>query len=269
MSSYDNGEAARAEMFCGLTEKLFRAKFGSDAFRFIAVADAAVAAIALLEFDEGLEEPGAIEIRPQGIGDENLRVGNLPEQEVADAHFAAGADEQIGVGEAGSVEVLFELGLGELFRGAGGALFGEDAVGGVHNFGAAAVVERDAQHYTRVFGGGFGGFASVALHRRRQFVGAAQKTHADVVFLDERHLLADVFTEQLHEKLDFGFGAAPVFHGEGVKSQRFNLHTGAGFDGAARGFRAFAVAGDAGEMAALGPAAVAVHDHGYVARQPG
>ena len=43
----------------------------------------------------------------------------------------------------------------------------------------------------------------------------------------------------------------------------------AGFDGHARGLRAGAMSGDAGEMAFLGPAAIAVHDNGDVAREAG
>ena len=44
------------------------------------------------------------EVRPQRVGDPDLGVGDLPEQEVADAHLAAGADQQIGIGLAGGVE---------------------------------------------------------------------------------------------------------------------------------------------------------------------
>ena len=47
------------------------------------------------------------------------------------------------------------------------------------------------------------------------------------------------------------------------------LQTRAGFDGGAGGLGAGAVAGDAREMALFGPAAVAVHDDGDVARQAG
>ena len=113
-----------------------------------------------------------------------------------------------------------------------------------------------------------GGFVDVFLYCERKFVDAAQETHADVVALDERHFLADVFAEELHQKIGFDFGAAPVFYGEGVEGERFDVEAGAGFDDDARGFGAVAVAGDARQVAALGPAAVAVHDDGDVLRQP-
>src|SRR5206468_8129546 len=41
------------------------------------------------------DELGFAEIRPKGRCHEKLRVGNLPEQEVRDAHFAAGTNQQV------------------------------------------------------------------------------------------------------------------------------------------------------------------------------
>ena len=48
------------------------------------------------------------------------------------------------------------------------------------------------------------------------------------------------------------------------KREAWEFQAGAGFDDFAGGFYSGAVAGYAGEMAALGPAAVAVHDYGQV-----
>ena len=59
--------------------------------------DGAIAAFAFLVIEEGFEEAGAIEIGPQGFRDQDFGVGNLPEKEIADAHFAAGANEEIGI----------------------------------------------------------------------------------------------------------------------------------------------------------------------------
>src|SRR5271156_6488095 len=71
----------------------------------LAFADAAVTALALLEFDEGIEQAGAAEIGPERFCHENFGVGNLPEQEIADAHLAAGADEQVRVRQAAGVQM--------------------------------------------------------------------------------------------------------------------------------------------------------------------
>jgi hypothetical protein len=73
----------------------------------------------------------------------------------------------------------------------------------------------------------------------------------------------------LHEEFDFGFGAAPVFDGEGVEGESFDVEAGAGFDGGAGGLCTGAVSGDAREMTLLRPATVAVHDDGDVAGEAG
>ena len=76
--------------------------------------------------------------------------------------------------------------------------FGEDGVHGVDDFGAATVIEGDGEDHTGVFGGCFGGFASVFLDSFGEFVGAAKEAHAYIVFLEEGHFLAEIFAEKLH-----------------------------------------------------------------------
>ena len=145
----------------------------------------------------------------------------------------------------------------------------QDGVHGVDDFCAAAVIKGDGKNHAGVFGEGFGGFAGVSLDGFGEIIRAAEEAHANIVSLQERHFLANVFAEELHEEFDFGFGAAPVFDGEGVEGEGFDAQAGAGFDGCAGGIRAGAVTGDAREMALLGPAAVAVHDDGDVAGEAG
>ena len=52
-------------------------------------------ALPALKIQDGPEQLRPIEIRPQSIGDVELGISDLPEQEVADAHFARRADQQI------------------------------------------------------------------------------------------------------------------------------------------------------------------------------
>src|SRR5690348_6235768 len=61
----------------------------------------AVAAIAAVEVAHGLFEIALGEIGPQRRREHQLGVSGLPEQEIADALLAAGADEQVGIGNAG------------------------------------------------------------------------------------------------------------------------------------------------------------------------
>src|SRR5687767_13613403 len=61
--------------------------------------------LAALEVRDCVEELALPEVRPQGVGDVDLRVRDLPEKEIADAHLAARANEQIGVGNSGRPEM--------------------------------------------------------------------------------------------------------------------------------------------------------------------
>ena len=51
-----------------------------------------------LKIENGAQQLEAIEIGPERVGNVKLGVSNLPEEEIADAHFAGSADEQIGLG---------------------------------------------------------------------------------------------------------------------------------------------------------------------------
>src|SRR6266404_3760136 len=82
-------------------------------------------------------------IRPKRWRDYQLRIRNLPKQEVADAHFAAGPDQQIGVRQVMGIEVLRK----NLLVDVGGIEFARfhllrQAANGVDNLGAPAITER-------------------------------------------------------------------------------------------------------------------------------
>jgi hypothetical protein len=73
------------------------------------LAQAAEAALALLVVLDGLQQVDAAEVGPEAVGDEDLRVGDLPQQEVRDALLARGADDQVGVGHVPRVEVVGDV----------------------------------------------------------------------------------------------------------------------------------------------------------------
>src|SRR5438270_1051132 len=65
---------------------------------------AAKAAIPALELAHGVVQVLAREVGPQRVGEEELAVGQLPEQEVGDPVLPRGADDEVGVGHLGVVE---------------------------------------------------------------------------------------------------------------------------------------------------------------------
>src|SRR5882672_10407850 len=70
--------------------------------------DAAIAPLTPAKLDDRLLQMLLAEIRPQGVDEHQFGVGALPEQEIADALFAAGADEQIRIGDARSQQLTLE-----------------------------------------------------------------------------------------------------------------------------------------------------------------
>ena len=78
-------------------------------------------ALAALEADNAVDKVLLGEVGPEMVGYEDFGVGQLPEEEVADAEVATGADEQIGVGDAGSGEVVGDSDVGDIV--------GEDVAG--------------------------------------------------------------------------------------------------------------------------------------------
>src|SRR6266446_6164050 len=71
-----------------------------------ALVNTAVAPLAFLKLHKRLQQTRAIKIRPQRFGDKYLRVGDLPQQEIADAHLSAGANQQIRVRQSRGVQML-------------------------------------------------------------------------------------------------------------------------------------------------------------------
>ena len=59
------------------------------------LAGAAEAPLAAAVRSDRLVERRGVEVGPQRLGEVELAIGELPQQEVADALLAAGADEQI------------------------------------------------------------------------------------------------------------------------------------------------------------------------------
>ena len=209
--------------------------------------DASEAAMASSIFLHGGQEIFLGEFGPRFWRDDDFGVAELPEEKVGEAHFAGGADEKIGVGGAGGVEAGGEGGFvdGVRIEGAGPGVAGEGA-GGVGDFGARAVAEGEGEGEGGVAGGFFDGVVEAAAGVFRQVVEMTDGAKADVALHDFGGAFGEEPVEQGHKTADFLGRALPVFFAEGVKREErdagFEATGGAGADG----FRAAAMAFDAG-----------------------
>ena len=227
-------------------------------------ADAAETAIALLVGEHAFEQVAAAEVRPQRVGHPDLGIGDLPQQEVADAHLAARANQQVRIGLAGRVEKAREALFVQVLRI---ETRGHGAAGGVDNLGAAAVVERDVEQHAGVGRGLALGSAQLFEHVRRQRIGPADHLEADVVAQQRRQLEPQVALEQHHQRAHFRRRPLPVLDRKRVEREHLEPEARGGLDDVADGVDAGAMAFDARQVALPGPAAVAVHDDGDVPRQ--
>src|SRR5215216_53622 len=71
-------------------------------------ADAAISPLTPTELGNRLFQMVLAEIRPQRVDEHQLGIGTLPEQKIADALLAAGADQQVGIGHARRQQLLLE-----------------------------------------------------------------------------------------------------------------------------------------------------------------
>ncbi len=175
-------------------------------------------------------------------------------------------DEQVGIGLAGGVEVAAEGFLVDV-RPFAGRPVGDDAAAGVDDLAAPRVVEGDVEAQAPAVLRGLDGGLELAHHRRVQLLPAAEDVEADVVLSQRLPLPAHVLLEQVHQRPDLEPRALPVLHREGVEGEHLEAEAGRRLDRLAHRGDARPVPFDAGQVARLRPAAVAVHDDGDVARQ--
>src|SRR5262245_21686623 len=65
----------------------------------------AVAPVAAVELAHRVAQALLVEVRPQRLGEYQLGVGRLPQQEVGQALLAGGADQQVGIGNVDGLQV--------------------------------------------------------------------------------------------------------------------------------------------------------------------
>lgn len=200
-------------------------------------------------------------------------MGGLPDQEPRQAPFAAGADEQVGIGQAGRVQVRGDVaggdGLGELCeRDPGPCPLVEQRPQGVGDLLAAVVADGDGQLAVTV---AFGGAAGGQLERVRGGVGQGVKAPGDVHPPAARRpgqALGDDVLDHLHQVVHLGRWPLAQVVGRGNEDRHVpDAEAGAPAQDLLDVLAAVAMA-DAGIAHAhlSGPPAVAVHDQRDVPR---
>src|SRR5690348_2470087 len=92
-----------------------------------------------------------VHVGPKSVGEIKFRVGDLPEQEIADAMFAAGADEKINGREVGEAEERREGGFVHRIHRQFASLDRQRRLArGLRDIPAAAVVDADVQYQSLV-----------------------------------------------------------------------------------------------------------------------
>ena len=202
---------------------------------------------------------------PKVVGEKQFGIGRLPEHEVADAGFAARADEQIHFGGIGRAEVRGQGSFDHALQAlAGVGLL--PGLSGLHHVPSPAVVGTDREGDAGVAGGlRFGPHDEFLQHGGK----AAFVTHhlqAHAVGAHVVHLFLQVGHEQAHEAGDFFGGALPVFGAEGEQAQVGHAHFSASLDDVAHLPCPGGMPHGRRHEAVFGPTPVAIHDDGNVLR---
>jgi len=215
----------------------------------------------LLKRADGFVQVRAAEIRPEHRREPEFGIRGLPEEEVAEAHFAAGANQQVRLRQISRVEVP-----GDRFRSdrLGRNPASDDLPYGVHELSLAGVVDAQVQNESRVASGCRDCLPQGLRRGGREVINPAGGTQADVVLIQLVRFPQDGLPEKAHQPDDFVPGAVPVFRGEHVERQHFDAKLRGGAHQLAHGFHSMAVAGDPGEAILFRPSPVAVHDDGNV-----
>lgn len=241
-----------------------KARLGGDAVDGARLAGSCTkTALAMAKPLESGMQLGSTEGGEQHIREVHLCIGHLPQQKVADADLAAGADQQIGFGQVAGAQVARERSLVQFAHRAVG-VGGLPAAHGLQDIPAAAVVDGDAEREAGVAGRQRMHVVDHLAQRCVELRGVADDAQLHAFGMQLADFFAKVAHQQLHQARDFVLRAAPVLGAEGEQSETLHACIDAGRDDLFDALGAGGMAHRPGQRALSGPAAVAVHDDGNV-----
>src|SRR5688572_21618454 len=233
----------------------------------VAISHPTEATASLLEVRDRPVEVDGAEVRPQHRRHPQLRVGDLPQQEVGDPHLAAGPDQEVGVRNAVGVERAADVALADLLgRDLARPHLPRQRAEGVQELVAAAVVEGHQQREAGVGPRLVHDVVDAAAHRHGHTTAAADHAEAHVALHQLGQLAIDRLLQEPHQRRDLVFRPIPVLRRERVERQVAQPDRVAGTHQRAGRLHALAVPGHTRQPAARRPPPVAVHDDRDVGR---
>jgi len=211
----------------------------------------------------------AIEVGPESIKENQLRVRALPEQEVGRSLLSRRADEQIDVGDVRFVEVVPEALLGELARiksSLGSQL--RDSPRGVDDFGAASVVHTELQGQDVVADGSAFGVFQFADHTAPEARPSAGPAHPDAHGVELVSPPSDHVAIEAHQPANLIRRAVPVLGGKGVRGEVLDSDLNGPLDHVEERSFTASVALGTWQVPRLRPAAIAIHHDRDMGWQP-
>src|SRR4051794_15153013 len=145
------------------------------------------------ELEKGGVECVRTEVGPEVLGEVELGIGRLPDQEVGETLLAAGPDHQVWIWQAGRIEARADRAFVDLI-GRDAAL--AEPPERVDKLRTAGVVEGDVEEQPGTPGGGLERFTDGGPGRLRQLIEAAKEPDANTLGAELVGLAADRRLEQ-------------------------------------------------------------------------
>ena len=214
------------------------------------------------EGGDGKVEGLLVEVGPEGLSEVELRVGELPEQEVADPLFSAGAYQEIGLGCVVHGQVRRQVGLGEV-----PTLLAHAPVHGVRGLDdvpPSSVVGGDGEGESGVLSGEPLRVLDLVEELPLEWAAVTDHLQADVELVHLGDLPPQDLDEEAHEEGDLVRGPSPVLAAEGEDGDELDAKLDGLEDHVVQDLGAALMPCDPRQESLTGPSAVPVHDHGDV-----
>ena len=220
--------------------------------------------IPFLVIEQRQQHVASSKVGPEGFGKIEFRIRDLPEQEIADSRFPAGANKQVRVRKPGRGQVLLELSFMDVPRRFAALNVVNQAIHGVDNFGASSITQGDHHGLVSEVFGLFSDGMHQVLGGSRKLVQQANGEKPDFSFMKGPPFLKKKFFEERHEQVDLGLGPVPVLLRKRVQRHNGSAKQVKGIKHVADGNQAFPVTRNTGQPTLGSPTTVPIHNHGHV-----